>query len=77
MFLRQGAMVAGLGAAAGLAISWLSTPLLEQMLFEVTALDLGTTATAVGVLLAVALAATWVAARPATRVDPLETLRAE
>lgn len=77
LFLRQGAAVAGLGVVAGLGLSRLTAPFLEELLFGVTPLDAPSVASAVVTLLAAAMAATWAAARPATRVDPLETLRTD
>jgi predicted lysophospholipase L1 biosynthesis ABC-type transport system permease subunit len=61
----------GLGAAAGLS------RYLEGMLFGLTPLDPATFATASLLFLVVALVASFVPARRATRVDPLVALRAE
>ncbi len=64
-------IVAGVGAALGL------TRLVKSMLFGVTANDPVTLAAGVGLLLAVALAATWIPARRAAGVQPMEALRHE
>jgi ABC-type lipoprotein release transport system permease subunit len=48
---------------------------MRGMLFEVDPYDPVAFGTAAGLLLAVALAATWLPARRATRVDPLRSLR--
>jgi len=50
---------------------------LESRLFELEATDVGTLVTAVGVLLAAAAVASWLPARRASRVDPMQVLREE
>ena len=64
-------VVAGLGAAAGL------TGLLTSLLYEVRPLDPTTFTAAFGVLLGVAVLASYLPARRAARVDPIEALRCE
>jgi ABC-type antimicrobial peptide transport system permease subunit len=71
--LRRVALGVGLGLVASLAV----TRALTSMLFEVTPSDAGTFAATALLLIAVALMATWLPARRATRVDPMVALRAE
>ncbi len=66
-----------LGLAVGGALSIVATRLLEGMLYDVTPADPAVLATVVGVLSAVALAASYIPARQAARVDPLVALRSE
>jgi putative ABC transport system permease protein len=77
MVLRQGATLAGLGLAAGFLASLALTRLLGTMLFEVPATDLVTSAAVAALLASVALAASYLPARRAARVDPMVALRHE
>jgi predicted permease len=65
------------GIAAGIGLSLLTTRLLGAMLFGVEARDPVTMATGSALMAAVSLAAGLLAARRATRVDPMEALRRE
>ncbi len=77
LILSQGLRIAGAGALAGVLGSLLFARAITSLLFRVSALD-PATFTAVGLLLmAVALLATSLPARRATRVDPLVALRYE
>jgi predicted permease len=66
-----------LGVAAGSAASLLVSRLLSGLLYEVTPGDPTVLAAVVVTLSLVALAASWVPARRATKVDPLVALRSE
>src|SRR5436190_5186161 len=71
--LRRVAVGVGLGLLAALGV----TRALSAMLFEVAPRDAGTFAATALLLVAVALAATWLPARRATKVDPMVALRYE
>lgn len=77
LMLRQGMLPAALGVAAGTAGALALTRLLAGLLFGVKPADPATFAAAAAVLLVAALAAAWIPARRATRVDPVEALRYE
>jgi putative ABC transport system permease protein len=66
-----------IGVALGLVTAFWMTRLLASLLFEVTPRDGGTFAVTAALLSAVALLATWMPARRATRVDPMVALRTE
>jgi ABC-type antimicrobial peptide transport system permease subunit len=77
MVLRQGLVLAGTGVAIGLALGAFATQVLKSLLLGVNALDPLTFAGAALLFTAVALAASYVPARRAARVDPMIALRAE
>ena len=77
MVARGGARLVAAGIAAGLAGSFALTGLLDSMLYGVKATDLATFAGVTGLLSVVALAAAFVPARRATRVDPVLAMREE
>jgi putative ABC transport system permease protein len=77
LVVRKGIVLGVVGVAVGLAGSFALTRFISTLLFEVTATD---TMTFVGVSLGlffVTLAACYLPARRATRVDPLKALRYE
>jgi len=77
MVVREGVRMAALGLALGLAGSVVCARLISGQLFGVRATDPATFAGVTLLLTAVALAACYVPARRATRVDPLVALRYE
>jgi len=77
MVVRHGLGLAGLGLAIGLVAAGLATQTLTALLYSVSPLDTVTYVAVVAALLVVAIAACWVPAWRAARVDPMSTLRAE
>jgi predicted permease len=77
LVVGQGMRLVVLGLAAGLLGAWLLSRALESQLYGITAQDPLTYATVALLLGSVALVATWVPARRATRVDPMISLRVE
>jgi ABC-type antimicrobial peptide transport system permease subunit len=77
LVLGEGTKMAVLGAAIGIAASLALTRLMEKQLFGVSAHDLLTYAGVASVLVLVAIAACYVPARRAVRVDPMTSLRCE
>ena len=77
LVVRQGAVLVVAGLLAGTLGAVASTRLLESFLFGVTPDDWLSFAAAALVVAAVALAACWLPARRATRVDPMKALRFE
>ena len=77
LVLREGMLLAGLGLVLGLAGAVAATRLLTSMLFEVKPGDPATYAAVAALLGIVALAASYIPARRAARVDPLVALRQE
>lgn len=75
--LGQGLLLAACGEAAGLAGALALTRLLKSLLVNLAPTDAATFAGVSAVLLLVALAACYVPARRATRVDPMVVLRSE
>ena len=68
-------MLAGL--AAGLALSLMTTPVLRRALYGLSPFDPIAYLGIAGILLATALAATWIPADRATRIEPAITLRGD
>lgn len=77
MVVGQGALVALIGVVIGVLAAVALTRFLSGMLFGVQAIDAPTFVAMSTVMLAVALAASWIPARRASAVDPVEALRTE
>jgi len=77
MFVRQGLLLAGLGAFLGLIAAVGLTRLMLSLLFRTAALDALTFAAVSALLIVAATLASYVPARRATALNPLEALRTE
>jgi ABC-type antimicrobial peptide transport system permease subunit len=77
LILREAAVLAGAGLAAGFPVAWALGRLVESQLFGVRPLDASTLAGAGAILALVCLVASAVPARRAGSVNPLEALRSE
>ena len=77
MVVTQGGRVALVGVAIGLVVAVWSARLLEGLLFEVRARDPIVFAVVSVVMLGVALVASYLPARRASAVDPVEAIRSE
>jgi putative ABC transport system permease protein len=77
LIVRQAMLLVTGGVAAGTVAALLLSETMAKMLFNVTARDPVTFVSVAGVLAAVALLASYLPARRATRVDPIVALRAE
>jgi putative ABC transport system permease protein len=75
LIVRRGFILATAGIAIGLIAAFLLTRLMSSMLYKVGAYDLTTFALAPLVFLCIALFASYLPARHATKVDPAEALR--
>ncbi len=75
LVVREGGLLAIAGVAVGLAGALAATRALGTLLFGVTARDPLTFALAAVTLIAIALIASWIPARAATRIDPIQALR--
>ena len=74
LVVGQGALLAGLGVVFGAAASFAATRVLADLLFQVQPLDPVTYGACAALLLIVALCATFIPARRAARVHPVESL---
>jgi putative ABC transport system permease protein len=77
MVLGEGAMLAMLGVVVGLVGAFCATPLIGSWLFGIGTSDLRTFVAVAAALVGVALVASYLPARRATRVDPLIAMRGE
>ena len=77
MFVRHGLLLAGVGAALGLVAAAGLTRLMSSLLFGVSALDPVTYAAVSALLILAAVLASYLPARRALAVDPVQALQAE
>ena len=77
MILKESFVLLATGLILGLALSAATGKILSGFLYNVAALDPAAFLVAPAVLTAAVLVATWLPSRRATRVNPIEALRAE
>ena len=75
MLVRQGLIFGVIGVAIGTIVSLAATRYLANLMFGVTAHDPLTFGTVAVLLVLVAVCASWIPARRATKIDPLVALR--
>ena len=75
LVLTQGAALAAIGIGVGIIASLALTRLLKGLVYAVTTTDPLAFAGVITLLSAVALVASWLPARRASRVDPMNALR--
>jgi len=76
LVLGRVAWLVGSGAVAGMALSWWASRFISAtLLYGVTPHDTATLLAAAAVLIAVSVAAAWLPARRASRIDPVHVLR--
>lgn len=75
--LRESSWISATGVAVGLATAFLLTRFVKSMLYGIAPYDPITLLSAALLLLAVALAASWIPALRAARMDPMRSLRSE
>jgi predicted permease len=77
MFLQHGLVLAGIGVVVGIGVAAALMRLMTSMLYQVSPLDLTTYAGVSLVLLAAAMTASYLPARRAASLNPVDALRAE
>ena len=77
MFLLQGLALTGVGVVVGLVAAAGLGQLMSSVLFGVEPMDPASYLAAVGVIVAASALASYVPARRAAAIDPIETLKAE
>ena len=77
MMVAQGAQLAAVAVAVGVPASLALTRLLRSLLYGVAPTDVATHALTSAAIFALALLASWLPARRASRIDPMIALRAE
>jgi predicted permease len=77
MFVYRGMILSGIGIVFGIVAAAALTRLMSSLLFGVTPLDVATFLAAAAFLAVAALLASYIPARRAATIDPMETLRAE
>ncbi len=77
MFVRHGLILSSIGAACGLTAAFALSRLMKSLLFDVSPADPATYISVSAGLILAAMLASYFPARRATKVDPVEALRAE
>ncbi|HTX76865.1 MAG TPA: ABC transporter permease [Terracidiphilus sp.] len=77
MILRECILLLIVGLAVGVPVALSSTRILKSLLFELNPLDPMAISIAIGAVIVMTLAAAWLPARRATRINPMQALRTE
>jgi predicted permease len=77
MILRESVLLLALGLALGVPVALSSTRILKSLLYELSPLDPTAISIAIAAVTLMTFAAAWLPARRATKIDPMQALRAE
>jgi predicted permease len=77
MILRECILLLALGLALGVPVALSSTRVLKSLLYELSPLDPTAISIAIAAVTVMTIAAAWLPARRATKIDPMQALRAE
>jgi predicted permease len=77
MILRESLLLLAVGLAIGASVALGSTRIIRSLLYELSPLDPMAMAVAIAVVAVMTLAAAWLPAHRATRIEPMQALRME
>jgi ABC-type antimicrobial peptide transport system permease subunit len=77
MILRECILLLVLGLALGVPVALSSTRILKSQLYELSPLDPTAISIAIAAVSVMTIAAAWLPARRATKIDPMQALRTE
>jgi ABC-type antimicrobial peptide transport system permease subunit len=77
LVIGKGMLLAGIGVALGVGGAWLLTRSMQSVLYDIRPSDPVTFVQVVLALLAAALVASWLPARRALKIDPVNSLRSD
>ena len=77
LILRECLLLLVFGLAIGIPVSLVSTRILKSLLYELSPLDPMAISTAIIAVVVMTIAAAWLPARRATKISPIQALRAE
>jgi predicted permease len=77
LILRESVFLVVLGLAVGIPIALSATHILKSLLYQLSPLDPTAISVAIAVVAAMTVAAAWLPARRATKINPLQALRTE
>ena len=75
--IRGALLVAGSGIVVGVVLSLVGTRFLQDLLFRVSPTDIGVYGVSIGIMVLVAVMASYMPARKATRLEPMSVLNRE
>jgi predicted permease len=77
LILRESLLLLVIGLAIGIPVSLASTRILKSLLYELSPLDPIAISAAIFAVVAMTIAAAWLPARRATKINPIQALRTE